>query len=159
MICEKIYGKLDALSQGGRAVEYVSIDWDDAFKKIHKKTTDKGREVGIRMDDTVLTRGLSEGDVIYMDDSLVIAVHTPPCEMLQITVRPDHAFMTAKVCYEIGNRHAPLFYGEDAQSFRTIYNEPMLAMLSKLHGVKVEKITAQPDFSRRISAGGHSHHH
>lgn len=72
MICEKIYGKLDALSPGGRAVEYVSIDWDDAFKKIHKKTTDKGREVGIRMDDTVLTRGLSEGDVIYMDDSLVI---------------------------------------------------------------------------------------
>ena len=87
----------------------MEIEWHEAFKKIHRKTTDTGREVGIRLDDSVLTEGLYEGKVIYMDENLVIAVRTPPCEVIRVTVEPDHRFMTAKVCYEIGNRHAPLF--------------------------------------------------
>ena len=150
MICEKILGMLDELDVAGKTVEYVEIEWHEAFKKIHKKTTDTGREVGIRMDDSVLTEGLYEGKVIYMDDGLVIAVHTPPCEVIRVTVKPDHRFMAAKVCYEIGNRHAPLFYGEDEYTFITPYNEPMLQMLSGLHGVA---------FDRRVSASVHNHHH
>ena len=67
--------------------------------------------------------------------------------------------MVAKVCYEIGNRHAPLFYGKDALSFLTPYNEPMLQMFGKLHGVKAEKAVEKLDFDRRISSGAHSHHH
>ena len=160
MICEKLLGTLDTLDVSGKSMEYVDIEWDEAFKKIHRKVTDTGREVGIRMDDSIRTRGLFEGDVIYMDDDLVISVHTPPCEVIHITVSADHAFMIPKVCYEIGNRHAPLFYGEDSYTFLTPYNEPMLLMLSKLHGVSAEKIVQKLDFARRISSGsGHGHHH
>lgn len=159
MICEKILGTLDELDVAGKMVEYVEIEWHEAFKKIHKKTTDTGREVGIRLDDSVLTEGLYEGKVIYMDESLVIAVHTPPCEVIRVTVKPDHRFMAAKVCYEIGNRHAPLFYGEDEYTFITPYNEPMLRMLSGLHGVEAEKEMRKLDFDRRISASVHNHHH
>ena len=159
MICEKILGMLDELDVAGKTVEYVEIEWHEAFKKIHKKTTDTGREVGIRMDDSVLTEGLYEGKVIYMDDGLVIAVHTPPCEVIRVTVKPDHRFMAAKVCYEIGNRHAPLFYGEDEYTFITPYNEPMLQMLSGLHGVEAEKEMRKLAFDRRVSASVHNHHH
>ena len=160
MICEKLLGTLDTLNVSGKSMEYVDIEWDESFKKIHRKVTDKGREVGIRMDDSILTRGLFEGDVIYMDDDLVISVHTPPCEVIHITVSTDHAFMIPKVCYEIGNRHAPLFYGEDSYTFLTPYNEPMLLMLSRLHGVSAEKIVQKLDFAQRISSGsGHGHHH
>ena len=64
----------------------------------------------------------------------------------------------AKVCYEIGNRHAPLFWGEN-DTFITIYNEPMLLMLQKLHGVTAEKELKKLDFDQRISASIHNHHH
>ena len=137
MICEKIIGKLDSQKVSGKKVEYVDIDWDDAFKKIHKKTTDAGTELADR----------------------VIAVRIPPCEVIRVRVAPDHGFMTAKVCYEIGNRHAPLFYGKDAYSFITPYNEPMLQMLSKLHGVTAERAREKLDFDRRISSGAPGHHH
>ena len=159
MICEKILGTLDELDVAGKTVEYVDIEWHEAFKKIHKKTTNTGREVGIRMDDSVLTEGLYDGKVIYMDDGLVIAVHTPPCEVIRVTVKPDHRFMAAKVCYEIGNRHAPLFYGEDEYTFITPYNEPMLQMLSGLHGVEAEKEMRKLAFDKRVSASVHNHHH
>lgn len=159
MICEKILGTLEDLDTAGKTIEYVEIEWHEAFKKIHRKTTDTGREVGIRLDDSVLTEGLYEGKVIYMDENLVIAVRTPPCEVIRVTVEPDHRFMTAKVCYEIGNRHAPLFYGPKEDTFITLYNEPMLRMLSGLHGVKAEKEVGKLAFDRRISASVHNHHH
>ena len=87
MLCEKILGKLKDFDLTGKTVEYVDIEWHEAFKKIHRKTTDSGREVGIRLDDSVLTRGLFQDDVIYADEKLVIAVNTPPCEVIEVSLR------------------------------------------------------------------------
>ena len=158
MLCEQVLGKLEDLDVSGKTVEYVDIEWHEAFKKIHKKITDQGREVGIRMDDSILSRGLFQGDVIYQDETVIVAVNTPPCEIIEIALAPGHEKMAAKVCYEIGNRHAPLFWGAE-NTFITIYNEPMLVMLQKIHGVKAEKETAKLDFDQRISASIHNHHH
>lgn len=158
MLCEKIFGKLSDVDCTGKKVEYVDIEWHEAFKKIHCKITDQGREIGIRMDDSILSRGLFQDDVIYLDDHLILAVNTPPCEIIEITLAPGHEKMASKICYEIGNRHAPLFWGENG-SFLTIYNEPMFAMLSKIHGAAAVKKTAKLDFDRRISASIHNHHH
>ena len=155
MLCEQVLGKLHDFDTEGKTVEYVDIEWHEAFKKIHKKTTDKGTEVGIRMDDSILSRGLYQYDVIYADDKKIIAVNTPPCD---VSFTPGHEKMAAKVYYEIGNRHAPLFWGED-DTFITIYNEPMLVMLQKIHGVKAEKEVRKLDFDKRISASIHNHHH
>ena len=77
MICERILGKLEDMDLQGKKLEYVSVEWHEAFKKIHRKVTDTGRELGIRLDDSVLKTGLLEGDVLYVDPELVIAVHTP----------------------------------------------------------------------------------
>lgn len=158
MLCEKIFGKLTDVDCTGKTIEYVNIEWHEAFKKIHRKITDHGREIGIRMDDSILSRGLFQDDVIYLDDGLVIAVNTPPCEIIEITLTTGHEKMAAKVCYEIGNRHAPLFWGSDS-SFITIYNEPMMLMLTKIHGVTAVRKTAKLDFDKRISASIHNHHH
>lgn len=158
MLCEQVLGKLEDIDVSGKTVEYVDIEWHEAFKRIHKKITDQGREVGIRMDDSILSRGLFQGDIIYQDETVIVAVNTPPCEIIEITLAPGHEKMAAKVCYEIGNRHAPLFWGEN-DTFITIYNEPMLVMLSKIHGVTAEKKIAKLDFDRRISASIHNHHH
>ena len=44
MLCEKILGKLKDFDLTGKTVEYVDIEWHEAFKKIHRKITDKDRE-------------------------------------------------------------------------------------------------------------------
>ena len=62
MICERILGKLEDMDLQGKKLEFVSVEWHEAFKKIHRKVTDAGREVGIRLDDSVLKTGLLEGD-------------------------------------------------------------------------------------------------
>ncbi len=158
MLCEQVLGKLHDFDTTGKTIEYVDIEWHEAFKKIHKKTTDKGTEVGIRMDDSILARGLYQDDVIYADDEKLVVVNTPPCEVIRVSLTPGHEKMSAKVCYEIGNRHAPLFWGEN-DTFITIYNEPMLVMLQKIHGVQAEKEVLKLDFDKRISASIHNHHH
>lgn len=159
MICTTIYGKLANMDTTGKQIETVDIEWHESFKKIHSKTTNTGREIGIRMGDDVLTRGLYEGDVIYNQDNLMIVVHTPPCKVIVVHVDPSHHMMTAKVCYEIGNRHASLFWGDDEWTFITPYNEPMLAMLQKLHGVTATTSVQSLDFTHRISSQVHGHHH
>ena len=158
MLCEQVLGKLHDFDTTGKTIEYVDIEWHEAFKKIHKKTTDKGTEVGIRMDDSILARGLYQDDVIYADDEKLVVINTPPCEVIRVSLTPGHEKMAAKVCYEIGNRHAPLFWGEN-DTFITIYNEPMLVMLQKIHGVQAEKEVLKLDFDKRISASIHNHHH
>ena len=90
------------------------------------------------MDDSILTRGLYQGDVLYADDEKIIAVNTPPCEVIRVSLTPGHEKQAAKVCYEI---------------------EPMLLMLQKLHGVTAEKELKKLDFDQRISASIHNHHH
>lgn len=159
MLCEKILGRADQTDLSGRQLDYVNIEWFEAFKKIHKKVTDKGEEVGIRLDDSVLTRGLYEGDILYLDKERALVVHTPKCMVIRVKVDENHPHMAAKVCYEIGNRHAPLFYGEEENTFITPYNEPMYLMLEKLHGVTATKEIQRLDFDRRISAAVHNHHH
>lgn len=160
MLCEQILGKLEEMDTSGKTVEYVDIEWHEAFKRIHRKITDHGTDVGIRMDDSVLTRGLLQNDVIFADESRIIAVNTPPCEVIEISLEKGHEKAAAKVCYEIGNRHAPLFWGEEGtHTFVTIYNEPVMAMLQKIHGVIPVKKTAKLNFDHRISASVHNHHH
>lgn len=158
MLCEKVLGKLGDFDIQNKQIERVEIEWHEAFKKIHKKVTDMGTEVGIRMDDSILSRGLYQDDVIYQDENRMIAVNTPPCEVIRVSLTQGHEKMAAKVCYEIGNRHAPLFWG-DGDTFITIYNEPMMDMLKKIHGVQAEKELAKLDFDKRISASIHNHHH
>ena len=116
MVCEKVLGKLSTFNVNGKTVDYVDIDWDDAFKKIHRKITAQGRDIGIRMDDSVLTHGLTEGDVLYADDQLIIAVRSrspesdregllrnrkPSRSAIRRRERPDlsHALQRANAAY------------------------------------------------------------
>ena len=126
MLCEQVLGKLHDFDTTGKTIEYVDIEWHEAFKKIHKKTTDKGTEVGIRMDDSILARGLYQDDVIYADDEKLVVVNTPPCEVIRVSLTPGHEKMSAKVCYEIGNRHAPLFWERMIRLSRFIMSQCLL---------------------------------
>lgn len=64
----------------------------------------------------------------------------------------------AKVSYEIGNRHAPLFYSEDDSELVMPYDKPMLEMLKKLE-VEVQVKTMKIHRNKSISSVHASHDH
>ncbi len=108
-------------------------------------------------DDSILARGLYQDDVIYADNEKLVVVNTPPCEVIRVSLTPGHEKMSAKSAMK-SETDMPLFWGEN-DTFITIYNEPMLVMLQKIHGVQAEKEVLKLDFDRRISASIHNHHH
>lgn len=159
MICEELLGNLKDEKNNNTEVDYVDIEWHEAFKKIHKKFTNSGTELGIRLGNDILTRGLRDGDILYKDNSRIIAVNIPKTEVIKIDIDKNHSFMLGKVCYEIGNKHATLFWGENHLQVITPYNEPLFIMIKKLHGVYSEVKKIKLDFDKSISQSINNHSH
>ena len=156
MLAESILGKINDEKFKDFNIDYVDIEWHEAFKKIHKKKTHSGVEIGIKLGDFILKRGLNDGDVLAINGDSIIVVNIPETMALVVDVEDNH--LIPKVCYEIGNRHATLFSGENHNQFITIYDEPMKEMLEKI-GVHVSKEKIKFDFSKSISSSINSHHH
>lgn len=159
MLCEKVLGKVTDEAYKGLRVDYVDIQWHEAFSRLHRLTSAEGEDVGIRMDNDVLKKGLDQDDVLYADLEKVIAVNIPECEAIKAVVRQDHPGQIAKLCYEVGNTHTTMFRGEDAFTFYIPFNEPMLEKINSIHGVSGEKVMKKFDFSKSLSSSINNHHH
>lgn len=81
----------------------LSLPVDRRIKSRLKVTLDDGREAGL-----FLPRGqvLRDGDLLQSTDGLIIRVMA--AEESVSTVRSDDAYLLARVCYHLGNRHVPL---------------------------------------------------
>ena len=156
MLVEKVIGNINDEQFKNSNIDYVDIEWHEAFKKLHRKTSQSGIEVGIKLDNDILTRGLRQGDVLAINEDNVIAVNIPKDKALVVKVDDTH--LVPKVCYEIGNRHATLFEGSSHNEFITIYSEPMKEMLEKI-GANVTLEEIQFDFNKSISSSINAHHH
>lgn len=159
MICERVIGSLKEEKYHSYEIDYVDIEWFEAFKRRYKKITRNGQEIGILLGNDILKRGLRQGDVLYETDGFAVAANILPCEALIVTVDKDHFHMIAKVCYEIGNKHATLFRGDDEFEFITPYHEPIKLLLEKLHGVKIRKEMVALQFEKSISSSINNHTH
>lgn len=86
MLVEKVIGNINDEQFKNSNIDYVDIEWHEAFKKLHKKKTQEGRDLGISLGNEILTRGLNQDDVLGVDGDTVIAVNIPACEALVMTV-------------------------------------------------------------------------
>ena len=159
MLCEKILGKVSDEAFKGLDVDYVDIEWHDAFSKLHRVTSKAGEDVGIRLDNDILKKGLNQDDVLYADDKKIIAVNIPACQAIKAVVRKDHPAQIAKLCYEVGNTHTTMFRGEDDFTFYAPYHEALLTKLNQIHGVNAEMVEMVFDFSKALSSSINNHHH
>jgi urease accessory protein len=158
MLCEKIAGTVADFP--GKKVDYVPIEWHETRKRIHRKTSSGGADIAIRLDDEILTRGIRQDDVFGVEGDTVYAADIPAFEVLVMTVEAGHAEARDKLCWEIGNKHAPLFWGDREGEFITPWDDPIEKLVRAIHGVGVEKRMGKPDFSRAISGPAlHGHHH
>lgn len=156
MLVEKVIGNINDEQFKNSNIDYVDIEWHEAFKKLHRKTSQSGIDIGIKLDNDILTRGLRQGDILAINEDNVIAVNIPKDKALVVKV--DNTHLVPKVCYEIGNRHATLFEGSSHNEFITIYSEPMKEMLEKI-GASVTVEEVQFDFNKSISSSINEHHH
>jgi len=109
MICKEVIGNVETHPTDDKAMELLNLQWFEATKRIMRKRTEGDNEVVIKL----LQQGtrLCEGDIVYEDTDKVVVVNILPCDAIQVTPRSIYEMGT--VCYEIGNKHLPLFIQGD----------------------------------------------
>ncbi len=111
--------------------DWLELHWYETRKRILRKITRGGREVSLKF--LRENAELTEGDVLLEKDDLLIAVTVIPCSC--IVIRPENLYQAASVCYEIGNRHLPLFF--DGGDLLVPFEKPLLLLL-QAQGYAVE---------------------
>ncbi len=157
MKIEKVLGKLNNKENTNKNIDYAPIEWYNSAKKIQRITTTEGREIGIMLDEHTASHGLFQDDILAETDEYIIAVDILPCEVLVIS--GDNAALLPKICYEIGNRHAPFFYADNHKDFITPFDKPIQVMLEKI-GAVVRVETLKINLAHKISSshGGNAKH-
>ncbi|MGN0692467.1 MAG: urease accessory protein UreE [Oscillospiraceae bacterium] len=148
MIAEKILGNIhhDNISV---PVDTAELEWFEADGKRLRKTTKGGRDIGIAVGSK-----LHDGDILYLDNEVCIAVKVTECELAQIRVTSMEEM--GRACFEIGNRHLPLKISAD--SVLIPYDEPTEQHLKNL-GFSCERIVGSFDDHIVCKAHGQEHHH
>ncbi|MCK0205669.1 urease accessory protein UreE [Ornithobacterium rhinotracheale] len=123
MIITQAIGKLENPSSVSKQVDYLDLEWFEATKKIQRKRTQAGEEVAIKF----LKEGqrLYHHDILFEDENKLIVVNILPCEA--IVISPKSLLEMGTVCYEIGNKHMPLFIQNDEVLMP--YEHPMFRWL------------------------------
>jgi urease accessory protein len=106
MIIKEKIGNLQAIDVANRVVDTIAIEWHEVNKRIWHKQTMGGKEIACKFLNA--SPNLQEGDVLWMDDNSIITVTIQPCEAIVFV--PADLLQLVAICYEIGNRHLPLFY-------------------------------------------------
>jgi urease accessory protein len=109
MLVKEILGNTALQSLGERSVDLLEIEWYEATKRIQRKTSNAGADLAIKF----LKEGhrLGNGDILYLDEQKAIVVYIKPCAT--IVIKPKTMLEMGTVCYEIGNKHMPLFIQGD----------------------------------------------
>lgn len=124
IIYSVVSSKPQNLDLTGFEIDYIQIEWYEVSKKILHKVSKKGIDVGIKLDKH---DPLMQGDILWIEGNKALVVEIPECQC--IALKPSNFMIMGKACYEIGNRHAPLFYQED--TLLMPYDEPLLQALIK----------------------------
>jgi len=133
MIINETAGSIKQFDTANRTIDFLEIEWYEATKRIQRKKTKSGQEIAIKF----LKEGqrLKQDDVLYADDHKLIVVDIIPCDA--IVVKPNSLLQMGSVCYEIGNKHLPMFIQDDEVLLP--FEEPIFKWLSA-SGYNTEKI-------------------
>ncbi|STP12211.1 urease accesory protein UreE [Helicobacter mustelae] len=130
----KILGNVQNLQDSAKQRDIIPIEWYDVRKKIARWQSRAGRDIAMRLESAPIT-GIGDGDILYEDENVVVIFEILPIEVLSVLVRGD--MQIAQFCYEIGNRHAPLFVGdmevENGLELLTPYEFPLKKLTEKLN--------------------------
>ncbi|MCF6406678.1 urease accessory protein UreE [Chitinophaga filiformis] len=123
IIIEKIEGNVVSFPTANRVIDPLRLEWFEAGKRLLRRHTQGRQEVALRfMREAPM---LQQGDIVWMDDKKAIVIDIIPAAA--IVLKPATMKDMAAVCYEIGNKHLPLFLeGDDVL---VPYEEPLFRWL------------------------------
>ncbi|WP_343673400.1 urease accessory protein UreE [Chitinophaga sp.] len=123
ILINSIQGNVKSADIGARVVDLLQLEWFETGKKIMRRHTLNGCEIGWKVVKELPV--LQDGDILWMDENTVIAVSILPAAA--IVLIPATMLDMATICYEIGNKHLPLFIvGEEVL---VPYEEPLFRWL------------------------------
>ena len=123
MLIQRKLGNI-ATSSSNKITDWLALEWYEANKRIMGKRTEAGKDISLRFLNE--NPNLTQGDILYEDENSIIVVNIQPCNC--IVVKPTNMFQMASVCYEIGNKHLPLFFEDDA--VLVPFEQPLFKLLS-----------------------------
>ena len=151
MIIQNKIGALNSFDLRGREIDWLQMEWYETNKRILRKRTKAGVEVALKF--MKENPGLTQGDVLYEDEHSIIAVDIVPCDCLVIT--PADMFEMASVCYEIGNKHLPLFF--EANTLLVPFEQPLYRLLTvQGYDVKHDKKKLLQPLKTTVAPHAHS---
>lgn len=150
MLIQQKIAALDAIVLANRTIDYLPLEWYETSKRIMRKRTQNGQEVALKF--LAENPRLTQGDVLYEDSQTVIVVEVLPCDAL--VIKPASMHEMASICYEIGNKHLPLFYEND--SLLAPYDAPLFRLLTA-SGYAVERQQRQLLHPLNTSVSPHAH--
>ena len=124
MIITEILGNVATTPLHGRQRDPLPLEWFEPTKRILRKHSAGGRDVAIRL----VREGqrLHEGDIVWQDEHTAVVVDILPAEA--IVVAPTSLLQMGTICYEIGNKHLPLFIQDD--QVLVPYEAPLFRLLT-----------------------------
>lgn len=148
MVIDKILCNKSNFDIGTRTIETVAIEWFEIHKKLLKKVTSNGEEIGIK-----IQSGIHDGDILFANNKKVLIVDIIPTELININL--NNMKDMGKLCYELGNRHLSLYISES--SVRVPYDKPTFEYLKKL-GFNPQKVCEKFTEFTQCHAHGEEHH-
>lgn len=152
MIIKEILGNKSNMDLANLEIDLLELEWFETSKRIQSKTTNSGVQVSIK----ILKEGqhLSQDDVLFRDNNNAIIINIRECEA--IVVAPSSLLEMGTVCYEIGNKHAPIFI-QDNQVLIP-FEEPLFKWLSA-SGYRPLKENRQLKNMLKSTQASHGHTH
>lgn len=133
---QQILGTVKAFDSENRSVDYLMLEWHETTKRIFRKKTNGGIEIAAKFLGT--EHRLQKDDVLFADEQRLVVVDILPCDCL--VIRFADALQLANICYEIGNKHLPLFMQDGM--LLTPADKPVMRLL-KAQGYEVEEAKRQ----------------
>lgn len=93
----KVLGNLANIDASRCQIERIYVTWDELDKRLMRKTTDLGNQVGVVVPDGVT---LKDGDILFWEDDRVIAVSLMSEDVLVVKAKNYHQL--GWICYHLG---------------------------------------------------------
>ncbi|WP_292011135.1 urease accessory protein UreE [Chryseobacterium sp.] len=109
MIIHETIGNISKRNVKEKVIDYLDLEWFETTKRIQRKKTRGGLDIAIKF----LREGqrLREGDILLEVGDQLVVVNILETEA--IVISPKSLLEMGTVCYEIGNKHIPLFIQEN----------------------------------------------
>ncbi|MHB1652622.1 MAG: urease accessory protein UreE [Desulfitobacteriaceae bacterium] len=125
LLIEKIHGNIRDINILKLLVEKVDLEWFELDKRLLRKTTDQGRDVGIKLN---RCKPLQQGDVLWLNDQEAIVVEVLKTEA--IVFEPQNSKEIALICYQLGHRHIQVFL--DGNQILTPFDPTLIDYFKKV---------------------------